>query len=99
MASNKTYVGNPPSGAAAIGLIDGFVVFNINRYNNDKYLGFKLVSEEPRKVKANYWISYRRDTKEFLKGGDSLLLVEHMPDMAGKMLDLVILFEAGLDDD
>lgn len=97
MASGKTYVGNAPNGGIAIGLIDGFVVFNIDRYNNEKYLGFKLVSEEPRKIKANYWISYRRDRLEILRGGDGLLLLDHMPETADKVLDLIMQFEQGLD--
>ena len=99
MAKGRIFTGNIPDGAVAIADIDGFTLFNVVRYTTQDYLGFKLVANSPRENKANYWISFLREKKILVGGRDRMTLIQHSPEIAKKMFEEIVKFEAGLDDD
>ena len=99
MAKERIFTGNIPDGAVAVADMDGFTLFNVVRYTNQNYLGFKLVANKPMANKANYWISFLREKKILVGGRDRMTLVEHKPELAQAVLEEIVKFEEGLDDD
>lgn len=99
MAKERIFKGNIPDGAVAIADMDGFTLFNVVRYTTRDYLGFKLVANSPRANKANYWISFLREKKILVGGRDRVTLMEHNPELTQAVLEEIVKFEDGLDDD
>jgi hypothetical protein len=79
------YQGNPKGAPIArFSFGDGFWILAVLG-EKDGFINLKLYADDDAPDKANYWISYRPDTKKIPQGKDAKMLSTHKSDLYSKV--------------